>query len=239
MYEIFTDRARKVMQLANMEAARFKHEYIGTEHLLLGLIAEGSGVAANVLKNLGVDVHQVRREVEKIVLPGPDYVPMPKRPLTPRTKKVIEYAQEESRAFKHHYIGTEHLLLGMVRETEGVAAQVLMNVGIRLPVLRDEVLKLLGEPATSTGSVSSRESLLKDKAAMVSTEVAHPDTQHLPVCVREIVAEFDCQIDVIHEEKEIAVGLQAWEKAAELRELEHKLRQLRDEFLSHWPKSTT
>src|SRR2546423_4280024 len=105
MYERFTDRARKVMQLANEEAKRFTHEYIGTEHILLGLIKEGAGVAANVLKNLNIEPRQVREEIEKIVQPGPEAGTTGKLPQTPRTKKVIEYAIEEARKLSHDYIG--------------------------------------------------------------------------------------------------------------------------------------
>ncbi len=105
MYERFTDRARKVMQLANQEAQRFNHEYIGTEHILLGLVKEGSGVAANVLKNLDVDLRKIRLEVEKIVQHGPDIVSMGKLPQTPRAKKVIEYSMEEARNLNHNYVG--------------------------------------------------------------------------------------------------------------------------------------
>ncbi|MFM7163935.1 MAG: ATP-dependent Clp protease ATP-binding subunit [Planctomycetaceae bacterium] len=144
MYERFTDRARKVMQLANQEAQRFNHEYIGTEHILLGLVKEGSGVAANVLKNLDVDLRKIRIEVEKIVQTGPDMVTMGKLPQTPRAKKVIEYGMDEARNLNHNYVGTEHLLLGLLREQEGVAAQVLMNLGLKLEDVRDEVLNLLG-----------------------------------------------------------------------------------------------
>src|SRR5215472_299196 len=144
MYERFTDRARKVMQLANQEAQRFNHEYIGTEHILLGLVKEGSGVAANVLKNLDIDLRKIRLEVEKIVQSGPDMVTMGKLPQTPRAKKVIEYSIEEARNLNHNYVGTEHLLLGLLREQEGVAAQVLMNLGLRLEDVREEVLNLLG-----------------------------------------------------------------------------------------------
>ena len=144
MYERFTDRARKVMQLANQEAQRFNHEYIGTEHILLGLVKEGSGVAANVLKNLDVDLRKIRIEVEKIVQAGPDMVTMGKLPHTPRAKKVIEYAVEEARNLNHNYVGTEHLLLGLLREQEGVAAQVLMNLNLKLDEVREEVLNLLG-----------------------------------------------------------------------------------------------
>jgi len=144
MYERFTDRARKVMQLANQEAQRFNHEYIGTEHILLGLIKEGSGVAANVLKNLDVDLRKIRLEVEKLVQSGPDMVTMGKLPQTPRAKKVIEYSMEEARMLNHNYVGTEHILLGLLREQEGVAAQVLMNLGLKLEDVREEVLNLLG-----------------------------------------------------------------------------------------------
>src|SRR5882757_303911 len=144
MFERFTDRARKVMALANQEAQRFNHEYIGTEHILLGLVKEGSGVGANVLKNLDVDLRKVRLEVEKLVKAGPEMVTMGKLPQTPRAKKVIEYAIEEARNLNHNYVGTEHLLLGLLREHDGVAAQVLMNLGLKLEEVREEVLNLLG-----------------------------------------------------------------------------------------------
>lgn len=149
-YERFTDRARKVMQLANQEAQRFNHEYIGTEHILLGLIKEGNGVAANVLKNLGVDLRKIRMEVEKIVNTGPDLVTMGRLPLTPRAKKVMEYAMNEARTLNHNYVGTEHLLLGLLREYDGVAAQVLMNLGLKLEDVRREVLNLLGQGNPNT-----------------------------------------------------------------------------------------
>ncbi|MFH1616834.1 MAG: ATP-dependent Clp protease ATP-binding subunit [Planctomycetota bacterium] len=144
MFERFTDRARKVMALANQEAQRFGHEYIGTEHILLGLVKEGSGVGANVLKNLDIDIKKLRLEVEKLVKSGPDMVTMGKLPQTPRAKKVIEFAIEEARQLNHNYIGTEHILLGLLRETEGIAAQVLMNLGLKLEDVRQEVLNLLG-----------------------------------------------------------------------------------------------
>ncbi|MEI6474930.1 MAG: Clp protease N-terminal domain-containing protein, partial [Planctomycetota bacterium] len=147
MFERLTDRARKVMALANQEAQRFNHEYIGTEHILLGLVKEGSGVGANVLKNLDIDLRKVRLEVEKLVKSGPEMVTMGKLPQTPRAKKVIEYAIEEARNLNHNYVGTEHLLLGLLREHDGVAAQVLMNLGLKLEEVREEVLNLLGAGA--------------------------------------------------------------------------------------------
>jgi ATP-dependent Clp protease ATP-binding subunit ClpA len=145
MYERFTDRARKVMQLANQEAQRFNHEYIGTEHILLGLVKEGSGVASNVLKNLNIDLNAVRREVEKILgQPGSSTVLSGRLPHTPRSKKVIDYAIEEARGLKDNYVGTEHLLLGLMLTKDGVAAQVLMNLGLKIENVRREVLNLLG-----------------------------------------------------------------------------------------------
>ena len=144
MFDKFTDRARKVMALAREEAKRFNHEYIGTEHILLGLVKEGSGVAANVLQNLDIDLKKIRLEVEKIVQTGPDLVSIGQLPFTPRVKKVLEYAIEEARAMGHNYIGTEHQLLGLLKEREGVAAQVLLNLGVKLDAVREEVIELLG-----------------------------------------------------------------------------------------------
>jgi ATP-dependent Clp protease ATP-binding subunit ClpC len=172
MYERFTDRARKVMQLANQEAQRFNHEYIGTEHILLGLVKEGSGVAANVLKNLDVDLRKIRLEVEKLVQSGPDMVTMGKLPQTPRAKKVIEYAVEEARNLNHNYVGTEHLLLGLLREEEGVAAQVLRNLGLKLEDVREEVLNLLGhnmESGESGGSGGGSERTSTNKGSKSKT----------------------------------------------------------------------
>ena len=153
MFERFTERARKVMALANQEAQRFNHEYIGTEHILLGLVKEGSGVGANVLKNLGVDLHKVRLQVEKSVKAGPDMVTMGKLPQTPRAKKVVEYAIEEARNLNHNYVGTEHLLLGLLREHDGVAAQVLMDLDLKLSDIREEVLNLLGASIEPEGGI--------------------------------------------------------------------------------------
>lgn len=130
MYERFTDRARKVMQLANQETQRFHHEYIGTEHVLLGLIKEGSGCAANILRNLDIRLDSVIREIERLVQPGPAMVTLGKLPQTPRTKRAIENAIAISNEFGHNYVGTEHLLLGLLREEEGVAALVLKTLGV-------------------------------------------------------------------------------------------------------------
>ncbi len=144
MFDRFTDRAKKVMSFARQEAMKFNHEYIGTEHILLGLVQEGSGVAANVLKNMTVDLEKIRHEVEKIVKTGPSMVTMGQLPFTPRAKKVLELSLEEASQLSHNYIGTEHLLLGLIRENEGIAAQVLMNLGVKLEEVREEVLEFLG-----------------------------------------------------------------------------------------------
>ncbi|MCW8130009.1 MAG: AAA family ATPase, partial [Planctomycetota bacterium] len=169
MFDRFTDRARKVMSFARQEAERLNHDYIGTEHILLGLVKEGSGVAANVLENLDVDLDKVRLEVEKLVKPAPDVVTMGNLPFTPRAKKVLEYAMDEARALDHNYVGTEHLLLGLLREQEGLAAQVLMNLHLKLEDVRNEVMEFLGaeaqqakeersEPQSSSSSSSRGES---------------------------------------------------------------------------------
>ncbi|MCD7898128.1 MAG: ATP-dependent Clp protease ATP-binding subunit, partial [Planctomycetaceae bacterium] len=145
MLEKFTDRARKVINLARQEAERLGHEFIGTEHILLGLVKEGSGVAANVLENLGVDMEKIRLEVEKYVSsPGETISASSSLPFTPKAKKVLELAMEEARNLEHNYIGTEHLLLGILREHDGMAAQVLLNLGVKLEDVRAELMELLG-----------------------------------------------------------------------------------------------
>ncbi len=143
-FDKFTERARKVLTLAQEEARRFQHNYIGTEHLLLGLVREGEGVAAKVLNNLGVELEKVREAVEFIIGRG-DRIVLGEVGLTPRAKKVIELAVDEARRFNHHYIGTEHLLLGLVREGSGVAAGVLESLGIKLERLRTETIHVLSD----------------------------------------------------------------------------------------------
>lgn len=144
MLERFTDQARKVMQLANQHAQRMNLDYIGTEHILLGLIEVGDGLASVVLKNFDVYLGRVRLEVEKLVKSGPEMITIGKLPQTPCAKKVIEYSIEEARGLNHNYIGTEHILLGLLRDGEGVASQVLMNLGVKIGDVRAEVLNVLG-----------------------------------------------------------------------------------------------
>ena len=150
MFDRFTERARKVIILAKEEAKRFNHDYIGTEHILLGLIKEGESVAAAVLQNLGLSLDTIRLEVEKLVQFGPSTVVSGDIPFTPKAKKVIELAMDEARRLGHNYIGTEHLLLGLIKEGEGVASHVLMNVGLDLNKVRSEVIKLLGSTTPNT-----------------------------------------------------------------------------------------
>ena len=141
-FDKFTERARKVLGLAQEEAQRLQHNYIGTEHLLLGLVREGEGVAAKVLRNLGVDLNEARSAVEAIIGRG-NRVVVGEIGLTPRAKKVIELAVDEARRLNHHYIGTEHLLLGLVREGQGIAAGTLEKLGVELEKLRAETLRVL------------------------------------------------------------------------------------------------
>ena len=152
MFNRFTERARKVIVYAKEEARRFNHDYIGTEHLLLGLVREGEGVAAAVLQKLGIDLETIRIEVEKMVQPGPQTQVLGDIPFTPRSKKALELSAEEARALGHNYIGTEHLLLGLVKEGEGMAYRVLLNLGLDLAKLRNEVMELLGSGIPGYGT---------------------------------------------------------------------------------------
>ena len=145
MLNRFTERAQKVILLAQEEAKRLNHDYLGTEHILLGLVALGEGVAATVLINLGVDLEKVRKAVEKIVGVGESVLVLGEVPFTPRAKKVLELAVEEARKMQHRYVGTEHLLLGLIREGEGIAARVLENLKLNLERVRQETINLLGE----------------------------------------------------------------------------------------------
>nr|WDA98798.1 Clp protease ATP binding subunit [Sciadococcus taiwanensis] len=156
MFERFTEKAIKVIMLAQEEARRLGHNFVGTEQILLGLIGEGTGIAAKVLKSMGVNLKDARVEVEKIIGRGSGFVAV-EIPFTPRAKRVLELSLEEARQLGHNYIGTEHLLLGLIREGEGVAARVLENLGVDLSKVRTQVIRLLGETAeVSTGGGQTR-----------------------------------------------------------------------------------
>src|SRR5512137_351028 len=157
----FTPRAQQVLALARKEADRFNHNFVGTEHLLLGLIKLGQGVAVNVLQKLGLDLETVRLEVEKQVGTGPDQKMIGNIPYTPRVKKVLALSQKEARALNHTYVGTEHILLGLLREGDGVAARVLRNLDVDIEQARQEILKELdpnfvGQEEQITGETSEK-----------------------------------------------------------------------------------
>ncbi len=151
MFERFTDRARRVVVLSQEEARLLNHNYIGTEHILLGLIREGEGVAARALESLKISVASVRGQVEEIIGPGGSQ-PGGHIPFTPRAKKVLELSLREALKLKHDYIGTEHILLGLLREGEGVAAQVLVKLGASLPRAREQVIQLLEDSGSATST---------------------------------------------------------------------------------------
>jgi len=174
-FDKFTERARRVLSLAQEEAQRFQHNYIGTEHLLLGLVRESEGVAAKVLGNLGVEPYRVRNAVEFIIGRG-DRIVLGEIGLTPRAKKVIELAVDEARRLNHHYIGTEHLLLGLVREGEGIAAGVLESLGVNLEKVRTQTIQVLSQSGaaqtmeTATISTPSQTEAVKKVLGLAQEE---------------------------------------------------------------------
>ena len=151
MYERFTDVARKAMQLANREAIRLNHEYIGTEHILLGLTQDDNGDATDILKGLGADPQKIRNYVEKLAGRGPEMIIMGRLPMSPRAKAVMERAEDESRKLTHSYIGVEHILLGMLREEDTIAAHALGNAGLTVA----KVMDFLGSPEPSEVNLPS------------------------------------------------------------------------------------
>src|SRR5690349_13158581 len=147
-FDKFTERAKKVLSLAQEEAQRFQHNYIGTEHILLGLVREGEGVAAKVLSNLGIELKRVRNAVESLVGRG-DRIVLGEIGLTPRAKLVIELAVDEAKRLNHHYIGTEHLLLGLIREREGIASRTLESLGVKLENVRTQIIQVLSQASVA------------------------------------------------------------------------------------------
>ena len=183
--------------------------------------------------------------MKRVVTFGPDVLPQEtaanggrsasrKLPLTARAKKVIEHAIEEAHILKHEFVGTEHLLLGLLREEDTVAAQVLLNLGLRPADAREEVFNLLG---MHLNKIDLAKAAGVPAVEAEPTDVLYPELKHLPTCARTIVDEFDCQIGLLREEKEKAVATQDFEKAANLRDLADKLNMLRAEFLRNWTKS--
>lgn len=192
MYEKFTDRARKVMQLANQEAQYFNHEYVGTEHILLGLIKEGSGLAAHVLKDFNMDVPKVRAEVEKIAQRGPNAV-FGKQPQTPRTKKVLEYAHEEATKLGHNYVGSGHLLLGILRlcfeRAECVAGSIFSNLGHEPEEIIATVIELLF-PTNKTKGQLTEEGIIEEEGG--EEELAPQPTVYETRCIHLLPERYDC-----------------------------------------------
>ena len=218
MLERFTDRARRVVKLAEEEARMLNHNYIGTEHILLGLIHEGEGVAAKALESLGISLDAVRQQVEEIIGQG-QQIPSGRIPFTPRAKKVLELSLREALQLGHDYIGTEHILLGLIREGDGVAAQVLIRLGADLNRVRQQVIGLLyqskeprlaprpAEEGAPLPEVQARLDAVEDWLAVVEQRVGTgPDTSDL-----------DEQIDRVRRERLAAANAQEDEQAAALR----------------------
>jgi len=170
MFKRFTERARRVIILAREEAERHHHEYLGTEHILLGMLKDGGGIAITVLQKAGLSIDQIRLEVERHLPRNANSLIVGEIPFTPKAKKVLEYAVEEARLMGHNYIGTEHLLLGLLKEKEGIAAKVLNTLGIRLVETREKILNLLQEPAAKTKEKSKTPAL--DEFGRDLTELA-------------------------------------------------------------------
>jgi len=208
MFERFTDRVRKVMALANQEAQRFNHEEIGTEHILLGLIKEGAGVGANVLKDLEVSLRAVRSDVERLLVRGPEVPAMGKLPHTPRAKKVFEYAMEESRNLGCIYLGTEHILLGLLRNPDDFASQVLMQHGVTLENGRREILVLLGD----SGTLDSEDSLLA-AAAHYAPYLKDPEG-----LIQHLIISADPNLQALEKKKSDAIHQADYEGAKAARE---------------------
>ena len=226
MFERFTDRARRVVVLAQDEARMLNHNYIGTEHILLGLIHEGEGVAAKALESLGISLDAVRQQVEEIIGQG-QQAPSGHIPFTPRAKKVLELSLREALQLGHNYIGTEHILLGLIREGDGVAAQVLVKLGADLNRVRQQVIQLLHghqgkEPVSARpaarelgllSAVRVRLEEVEQRLAAIEQRVGTgPDTSDL-----------DDQIDRVRLERHGAADAQKYEQAASLRDRENEL----------------
>ena len=229
MFERFTDRARRVVVLAQDEARMLNHDYIGTEHLLLGLIGEGEGVAARALESLGISLDAVRQQVEQVIGRG-QQAPSGHIPFTPRAKKVMELALREANDLGHSYIGTEHILLGLIREGDGVAAGVLTGLGADRPRVRQQVTQLLGgragKGAPGAGSrlgKRARTRLLEDALAQIGSLDQRLAAIERWVGMRPDLDDLDEKIAQARREKEAAIDTQDFEAAAALRDKEKDL----------------
>jgi ATP-dependent Clp protease ATP-binding subunit ClpA len=226
MFERFTDRARRVVVLAQEEARMLNHNYIGTEHILLGLIHEGEGVAARALESLGISLEAVRQQVEEIIGPG-QQAPSGHLPFTARTTKVLELSSREAAQLGHDYIGTGHILLGLIREGEGVAAQVLARLGADLNRVRQQVIWLLHgshgqEPGPAPAGPRER-GLLSAVLARVNALEARLSAVEQRVGDGPDTGDLDQQIERVRGERQAAAGAQDYEQAASLRDQEKRL----------------
>jgi ATP-dependent Clp protease ATP-binding subunit ClpA len=234
MFERFTDRARRVVVLAQEEARMLNHNYIGTEHILLGLAHEGEGVAAKALESLGISLDAVRQQVEEIIGQGQQAL-SGHIPFTPRAKEVLELSRREASQLGHNYIGTEHILLGLVREGDGVAAQVLVKLGADLKTVRQQVIQLIGGKRPEAGGrvpregavvteVQARLNAVEGSLAAVEARVGTgPDTSDL-----------DEQIERVRGERQAAADVQEYEQAASLRDREKELRASKAAHQEQW-----
>ncbi len=237
MFERFTDRARRVVVLAQGEARRLDHNYIGTEHILLGLIHEGQGVAAKALESLGISLDAARQQVEEIIGQG-QQAPSGHIPFTPRAKKVMELSLREALQLDHKYIGTEHILLGLIREGDGVAAQVLVSLGADLNRVRQQVIQLLHgyqgkEPASAR---SAARKLLLPEVWTIRLEAVEQRLADIEqrVGTGPDTSELDEQIATVRTEKEAAVDAQDFGQAASLRNREKELLASKTALQEQW-----
>jgi ATP-dependent Clp protease ATP-binding subunit ClpC len=236
MFERFTDRARRVVVLAQEEARMLNHGYIGTEHLLLGLIHEGEGVAAKTLRAMGINLDAVRKEVQEIIGRGQE-PPAGHIPFTPRAKKVLELSLRESTQLGHNYIGTEHILLGLVREGEGVAAEVLVKLGADLRRVRQQVIQLLrGHPGegASWPPRSARAGAVDDVLAQLDALDRRLTAIERWVGIGPDVRELEREIVQVRRDKEAAINAQDFETAAALRDNEKNLIAAKDRREKEW-----
>ena len=169
----FTERVRRVLQLAREEAFELHHEYVGTEHILLGLCSEGEGVAAAAIQNLNVDTNEIRTGILDTIKRGTARATGPDLPYTSRAKKVLELSMSEARELQHSYVGTEHLLLGLINEERGIAAQILLSMGLTADKVRSEVLRLIGTELSGQPSPSTRRPA--ETQAAITVVIEHPD----------------------------------------------------------------
>jgi ATP-dependent Clp protease ATP-binding subunit ClpC len=243
MFERFTDRSRRVVVLAQEEARMLDHNYIGTEHILLGLIRQGDGHAARALESLGISLDAVREQVEEIIGRGQE-APSGPVPFTPRAKKVLELSLRESLQLGHNYIGTEHILLGLIREGDGVAAQVLVRLGADLNRVHQQVIQLLhgfqGQDVESAGSRPGSRApagLPDDALARFDTLDRRLTALERWVSMQPDLEDLDQEIAHVRREKEAAIDRQDSGAATELRDKEQQLLADRADREKEWARS--